>query len=76
MSATMKLPTYNYRTPCEFRAVPVGVLFERNGIVWRKVSSRTAKIHWPAGPWQSFYFSMNENCHLERMPPFTIEVTP
>lgn len=61
----MKLPTHNYRTPCEFRDVPIGAFFSLNGNLMHKVSSRTAKIHWPAGPWQSFYVGMREKCNME-----------
>lgn len=52
-----------------FAQVQRAALFERNGNIWRKVSSRTAVLHWPAGPEHSFYFGMRDVCHAERLPP-------
>ena len=43
-------------------------LFECNGSIWRKVSTRTAVMHWPAGPERAFYFAMRDKCYAERMP--------
>lgn len=51
-----------------FPDVPRAALFECNGSVWRKVSTRTAVVHWPAGPARSFYFSKSDICHCEGMP--------
>lgn len=50
-----------------FAQVQRGALFECDGNVWHKVSSRTAVMYWPAGPERAFYFGMREPCHAERL---------
>lgn len=56
----------HYGTPKPFRDIDKGAMFECNGNLWCKVSSRTALGFWPAClPNHSFYFGMNEICYQE-----------
>lgn len=48
-----------------FERVQIAALFECKGAVWRKHSTRTAVMHWPAGPERPFYFGMRDACHAE-----------
>ena len=56
---------YKYQT--QFERLPFGLIFEKNGTIFRKKSSRTAEIIRPteyAGTW--FYFSANELANIEK----------
>jgi hypothetical protein len=54
--------------PIPFSQVSRGALFASNGNIWRKRSTRTAVMHWPAGPEHSFYFGQREMVNAENAP--------
>lgn len=51
--------------PVEFAKVPLLAMFESNGNVWQKVTTRTATGHWPAILPNRAYFRKNETCYME-----------
>lgn len=56
---------YKYQT--QFERLPLGLIFEKNGVIYRKKSSRTAEIIRPDayhGMW--FWFSANELANIEK----------
>lgn len=61
----MKTPTSDYTHRIAFRNIPVNCFFACNGTLFRKCSTRTAKLQWPSGPERSFYFSNNDPCFTQ-----------